>query len=259
MSASTIVLSSSSTRLPAACRLRTASEKVAIASSTSPAAQAARPEEAARAAADEVVLGAGQVAVRAARVGRCRRRRRGPGPGRRGRSRSSPVRSGAPRCPPTWLPVPGRGRRPRAPRRRRRGRTPARRGHRPSSAAQPARMLQHRAAADDRRRQCPDPASAAGCPVGARRSSGSASSTRWAARAKSSAARACRTASATRSVRGVPVARAPVQLRHQVGLLGEQARVQHVGEQVVVAVPGALGVQGDDEQVVALERLQHRC
>ena len=49
-----------------------------------------------------------------------------------------------------------------------------------------------------------------------------------------------------------------MQLRDQVGVLGEQACVQHVGEQVVVAVPGALGVQRDHEQVGALEVRQHR-
>ena len=43
MSPSTTVLSSSSTRLPAECRLRTAAGKVVKASSTSPPAQAARP------------------------------------------------------------------------------------------------------------------------------------------------------------------------------------------------------------------------
>ena len=40
-----------------------------------------------------------------------------------------------------------------------------------------------------------------------------------------------------RSCALVPPAGALVQQRHQVGLLGEQARPQHVGEQVVVAVP----------------------
>ena len=58
-------------------------------------------------------------------------------------------------------------------------------------------------------------------------------------------------------VGGVPVAGPPVQVRHLVGVLGEQACVQHVGEQVVVAVPGALRVERDDEEVAALEVLQH--
>ena len=58
-------------------------------------------------------------------------------------------------------------------------------------------------------------------------------------------------------VGGVPGTGPPVQLRHLVGVLGEQARAEHVGEQVVVAVPGALVVEGDDEQIAALELLQH--
>jgi hypothetical protein len=49
-----------------------------------------------------------------------------------------------------------------------------------------------------------------------------------------------------------------VQLWDQLAVLGEQACLQYVGEQVVVAVPGALGVQRDQEQVGALEVLQHR-
>ena len=41
------------------------------------------------------------------------------------------------------------------------------------------------------------------------------------------------------------------------GLLVEQARAQHVGEEVVVAVPPAAVVERDQEQVAALQRLQH--
>ena len=51
----------------------------------------------------------------------------------------------------------------------------------------------------------------------------------------------------------VPLAGALVQQRNQVRLLGEQARPQHVGEQVVVAVPLPPVVQGDEEQVGALQ------
>ena len=58
------------------------------------------------------------------------------------------------------------------------------------------------------------------------------------------------------AVSGVPVAGPLVQIRHLVGVLGEQACVQDVGEQVVVAVPGALGVERDEEEVAALEVLQ---
>ena len=57
-------------------------------------------------------------------------------------------------------------------------------------------------------------------------------------------------------VGGVPGAGPPVQVRHLVGVLGEQARAEDVGEQVVVAVPGALGVERDEEEVAALEVLQ---
>ena len=48
-----------------------------------------------------------------------------------------------------------------------------------------------------------------------------------------------------------------MQIRHLVGVLGEQACVEDVGEQVVVAVPRALGVERDEEEVAALEVLQH--
>ncbi len=54
-----------------------------------------------------------------------------------------------------------------------------------------------------------------------------------------------------------PRAGPPVQVRYLVGLLVEQARLQHVGEQMVVAVPLAAVVQRDDEQVVPVQRLQH--
>ena len=45
---------------------------------------------------------------------------------------------------------------------------------------------------------------------------------------------------------------------HQLGRLVQQPRLQDVGEEVVVAVPPALVVQRDQEQVAALQRLQHR-
>ena len=58
----------------------------------------------------------------------------------------------------------------------------------------------------------------------------------------------------------VPPAGALVQQRNLVGLLAEQARSQHVGEQVVVAVPLPAIVQGDEEQVGALQgRRACRC
>ena len=59
------------------------------------------------------------------------------------------------------------------------------------------------------------------------------------------------------AVRLVPVARPPVQRRDLVGLLVQQARTQHVGEEVVVAVPPAAVVERDQEQVPPVQRLQH--
>ena len=54
-----------------------------------------------------------------------------------------------------------------------------------------------------------------------------------------------------------PGAGAPVQQRHEVGLLGQQARPQHVGEQLVVAVPLATVVERHEEEVGAVEVVQH--
>ena len=55
----------------------------------------------------------------------------------------------------------------------------------------------------------------------------------------------------------VPAAGAQVQQRNQVRRLGEQARAQHVGEQVVVAVPLPLVVQGHEEEVGPLQGPEH--
>ena len=55
----------------------------------------------------------------------------------------------------------------------------------------------------------------------------------------------------------VPLAGALVQQRDLLRLLAEQARPQHVGEQVVVAVPLPPIVQRDDEQVGALQGRDH--
>ena len=48
-----------------------------------------------------------------------------------------------------------------------------------------------------------------------------------------------------------------VQRRDAVGLLVEQARPQHVAEEVVVAVPPTAVVERDQEEVAPLERLEH--
>jgi hypothetical protein len=55
----------------------------------------------------------------------------------------------------------------------------------------------------------------------------------------------------------VPFARPSVQVQHLAGLLIQQARLQHVCEQMVVAIPPAAGVERDQEQVPSIQRLQH--
>ena len=55
----------------------------------------------------------------------------------------------------------------------------------------------------------------------------------------------------------VPHACPPVQVWYLVGLLVEQARLQHVGKQMVVAIPLAAVIQRDHEQVPPVQRLQH--
>ena len=49
-----------------------------------------------------------------------------------------------------------------------------------------------------------------------------------------------------------------MELGHPIGLLLDQARLQHIGEEVVIAIPLALIVERDDEEVAALQRFQHR-
>jgi hypothetical protein len=51
----------------------------------------------------------------------------------------------------------------------------------------------------------------------------------------------------------VPDARAPVQLSNVVGLFVQQVRLQHVREQLVVAIPLAAIIQRDQEQVSLLQ------
>ncbi len=55
----------------------------------------------------------------------------------------------------------------------------------------------------------------------------------------------------------VPGARPPVQVGHVAGLLVREVRLQDVGEEVVVAIPLAVVVERDHEQVGPLQRLQH--
>jgi hypothetical protein len=60
-------------------------------------------------------------------------------------------------------------------------------------------------------------------------------------------------------VGGVPGTGSSVKVRHLTGALGEQTRTEHVGEQVMVPVPGALVVQGYEEEIASLELLQQAC
>ena len=59
------------------------------------------------------------------------------------------------------------------------------------------------------------------------------------------------------AVFGVPPGGRTVQPVHTVGLLGGEPGPQRVGEEVVVAVPPPLVIEGDDEQVAALEDREH--
>ena len=57
-------------------------------------------------------------------------------------------------------------------------------------------------------------------------------------------------------VRLVPGSRAPVQHRHQVGLLLVELTLQEVAEEMVVPVPAAVVVEPDEEQVRPLDLLE---
>ena len=87
---------------------------------------------------------------------------------------------------------------------------------------------------------------------------GIASSTRSAARSKSSAGQRVADRLGSFAVPLVPGARSPVQLMDAVGLLVKQMRAQHIGKEMVVAVPLAAVVERDQEQVRPIESLQHR-
>ena len=79
------------------------------------------------------------------------------------------------------------------------------------------------------------------------RVAGAASSTRSAARSKSSAASCMSDRLGRLAVLLIPRARPPVQIRNVVGLLVEQVRLQHIREELVVAVPLATVVERDQE------------
>jgi hypothetical protein len=57
----------------------------------------------------------------------------------------------------------------------------------------------------------------------------------------------------------VPLAGRGMHRRHVVGVLLQDARAEHFGEEVVVAVPLPLVIEWDDEQVVALQGREHRA
>ena len=218
------------------------------AASRSPVVQDARPDSAEAAArmrsssvgsAVEGQLGVGDGAGRVAgdrapgRPGTSRSRR-APAPARRGRTTTSsscgPARAAA-RC------------RPAAPRRRRtRCWTSARRRSRwrgPAVADAPRRGGRRASARITASRR-------------SRRSAGMASSTRSAARSTSPAARACRTASRpARRRRRTTSAGPPVQPGDLARAAPRAGAPQHVGEEVVVAVPAALVVERHHEQVRA--------
>jgi hypothetical protein len=59
------------------------------------------------------------------------------------------------------------------------------------------------------------------------------------------------------AVVGVPLAGGAVQGEGAAGVLVNESSPEGLREQVVVAVPGALVVERDDEQVAALELLEH--
>ena len=56
----------------------------------------------------------------------------------------------------------------------------------------------------------------------------------------------------------IPLGGPPVQVGGGVGLLVQQARLEHVGEQVVIPIPVATVVERDQEEVPAIQGLQHR-
>ncbi len=92
----------------------------------------------------------------------------------------------------------------------------------------------------------------------ARRVAGIASSTRSAARSKSWPAIAWRIASDRSPFCSYHSLARRCSSGNVLGLLVQQARLQHVGEEVVVAIPPTPVVERDEEQVPSIERLQRR-
>src|SRR3712207_7323441 len=55
----------------------------------------------------------------------------------------------------------------------------------------------------------------------------------------------------------VPFARPSMQGRYPIGLLRDQVRIENVCKEMMVAIPLALVVQRNDEEVTLLQGLQH--
>lgn len=60
-----------------------------------------------------------------------------------------------------------------------------------------------------------------------------------------------------KTVGGKPRSGALVQSLDPVRLFSRKTSTQHICEQVVVAIPGTFDVEGDQEEVAALQFLQH--
>ncbi|HZK48327.1 MAG TPA: hypothetical protein VFD74_01835 [Thermoleophilia bacterium] len=61
----------------------------------------------------------------------------------------------------------------------------------------------------------------------------------------------------SRTVLLVPLARPPVQSGQPIRLLLEHVCPQDIGEEVVIAIPATLVIEGNNEQVAALQALEH--
>ena len=59
-----------------------------------------------------------------------------------------------------------------------------------------------------------------------------------------------------KTVPRVPLACPPMQGRYLIGLLRHQARLQNVREEMMVAIPPAFIIQGNEKQVAAIEHLK---
>jgi hypothetical protein len=58
-------------------------------------------------------------------------------------------------------------------------------------------------------------------------------------------------------MRCAPRGRLPMQIRHTIGLGLLQPQAQNLGKQLVIAIPAALFIERDKEEIRALQLLQH--